>query len=112
ARDFGKFLDLLSDLESFGEPAADLLDGHSEKRSASDRYETELALERTGLTRLLGPQVVSELALVGSDPYLHEGSDVTLIFRLKNAALFSSALMGSLARRAEAHPGISESSFT
>jgi hypothetical protein len=112
ARDFGKFLDLLDDVETFGEPAADVLDGHAEQRGTFSRYETELALERTALTRILGPQVVAELALTGSDPYLHEGSDVTLIFRVKNAALFSSALLGSLARRAEAHPGIKESSFS
>jgi hypothetical protein len=112
ARDFGKFLDLLADVETFGQPAADLLDGHAEERATFARYEAELALERSALTRVLGPAVVSELALVGSDPYVHEGSDVTLIFRVKNAALFSSALLGSLTRHTAAHPDVKESSFS
>jgi hypothetical protein len=111
ARDFGKFLDLVTDVETFGQPAADLLDGHAEERGTFRRYETELALERSALTRVLGPAVVSELALVGSDPYVHEGSDVTLIFRVKNGALFSSALLGSLARHTAEHPDVKESSF-
>jgi hypothetical protein len=112
ARDFGKFLDLITDIETFGQPVADLLDEHAEQRGTFARYEAELALERSALTRILGPAVVSELALMGSDPYIHEGSDITLIFRVKNAALFSSGLLGSLARHTTAHPDVKESTFT
>jgi hypothetical protein len=112
ARDFGKFLDLITDIETFGQPVADLLDEHAEQRGTFSRYEAELALERSALTRILGPAVVSELALTGSDPYIHEGSDLTLIFRVKNAALFASGLLGSLARHTTAHPDVKESTFT
>jgi len=112
ARDFGKFLDLIDVVESFGEPAADLLDGHPEDRNTFARYETELALERTELTRLFGPEVVTDLAITGSDPYVHEGTDVTLIFRVKNQPLFTSALAGALAHHVVLHPNVTQSSFT
>lgn len=112
ARDFAKFLDLVDVVESFGEPAADLLDGHPEDRDTFARYETELALERTEFTRLFGPEVVTDLALTGSDPYVHEGTDVTLILRVKNTPLFTSALAGALAHHAVLHPNVKESSFT
>lgn len=112
ARDFGKFLDLLDVVESFGEPAADVLDGHAEDRDTFARYETELALERTELTRLFGPEVVTDLAITGSDPYIHEGTDITLIFRVKNTPLFTSALAGALAHHTVAHPNVKESTFT
>jgi hypothetical protein len=112
ARDFGKFLDLMDVVESFGEPAADLLDGHPEDRDTFTRYETELALQRTELTRLFGPDVVTELAITGSDPYVHEGTDVTLIFRVKNTPLFTTALAGALAHHAVLHPNVTQSSFT
>ena len=47
------------------------------------RYEAELGLRQGPLTKLLGPAVVDDLAVVGSDPYLREGSD--LIVRLPGA---------------------------
>jgi hypothetical protein len=112
ARDFGKFLDLLATVESFGEPAADLLDDHPEARDTFARYETELALERSELTRAFGPDVVTELALTGSDPYVHEGTDITVIFRVKNTPLFTAALAGALAHHAVLHPNVTQSSFT
>ncbi|HTQ03463.1 MAG TPA: hypothetical protein VMI54_06385 [Polyangiaceae bacterium] len=112
ARNFGEFLDVLDVVESFGEPAADVLDGHPEDRDTFARYETELALERTELTRLFGPDVVTDLAITGSDPYVHEGTDLTLIFRVKNTPLFSTALAAALAHHAVAHPNVKESTFT
>ena len=44
------------------------------------RYEAELGLRQGPLTKLLGPTVVDDLAVVGSDPYLREGSDLSLVF--------------------------------
>ncbi len=111
AKDFGKLLDLVDLVEEFGEPAADLLDGQAESRGTLVRYEAELGLARSALTRAFGPAIVSELALVGSDPYVHEGSDLTLIFRVKNAALFGSALSAALARHAALHPNVVESTL-
>lgn len=46
--------------------------------------------------------VVGEIAVVGSDPFLFEGSDVTVVFSLKAPALFASRM--GMARR-EAAPG-------
>ena len=111
ARDFARFLALLDVVDTFAEPAADLLDRHTEARDTFARYETELGLERSALTRLLGPAVVTDVALVGSDPYVHEGTDVTLIFRVKSPALFATALTASLAKHAAEHPGLKETTL-
>ncbi|HET9929408.1 MAG TPA: hypothetical protein VFQ35_01920, partial [Polyangiaceae bacterium] len=51
------------------------------------------------------------VALVGSDPYVHEGSDVTLIFRVRNKAAFETGLALSLAKRAERRGELEQSSL-
>ena len=105
-RDFATFLDLSDVSESWGSPLLDLLDGKVQDRGLREHYETELALEHTELARTFGPTVIEEMAIVGSDPYLVEGSDLTLIFRVKSGLLFDAALLKSLAAFSVAHPGV------
>jgi hypothetical protein len=111
AKDFGKLIELIDLVDDFGQPAADLLDGQTQSRGTLARYETELGLSRSALTRTFGPALVKELAVVGSDPYVHEGTDLTLLFRVKDARLFGGALAATLAQHAVLHPGITESTF-
>lgn len=111
ASQLGKLLDVADVVDDWGQPAADLLDSKSVERGTFARYETELGLERTALGRVLGPAVVSDLAVVGSDPYIHEGTDVTVLFRIKNGPLFEAALAAALASRAVGHGELVAKSF-
>jgi hypothetical protein len=111
-RDFASFLDLTAVAESWGTPALDVLDGHIQDRGLRERYQTELALEQGELARTFGPSVIQELALVGSDPYLVEGSDVTLVFKVKSGLLFEAALLKSLTTFSALHPGGDAQKFT
>ncbi len=111
-RDFAAFLDLASIADSWGTPTLDVLDGRIQDRDLRKRYQTQLALEQGELARTFGPSVIDELALVGSDPYLVEGSDLTLIFRVKSGLLFDGALGKSLSSFAAQHPGGDTQKFT
>ncbi len=75
------------------------------------RYEAELGLRQGLLTKLLGPTVVDDLAVVGSDPYLREGSDQTLVFRVRARPAFEAALAGTLAAFGAAHGGLKSSTI-
>ena len=70
------------------------------------RYEAELGLRQGPLTKLLGPAVVDDLAVVGSDPYLREGSDLSFVFRVRARPAFEAALAGTLAAFGAAHGGL------
>jgi len=111
-RDFAAFLDLANVADSWGTPALDILDGRIQDRALRQRYQTQLALEQGELARTFGPSVIEQLALVGSDPYLVEGSDLTLIFRVKSALLFEAALAKSLSTFAVQHPGGDSQKFS
>ncbi len=110
ARSLNALLDVVDAVDDWGTAAADLLDGRAEDRGTFTRYQTELGIERTGFARAFGPELVEELAIVGSDPYLHEGTDVTLLMRAKSAAL-GTALGILLQKVAASHGGVTETEF-
>ena len=107
---------VLDQVDAWGTPAATVLDGAYEERGLASRYETALALKRGPLTRLLGSAVVGEVAVVGSDPYVKEGSDVTVLLQVKSRPLLEAAMSavltelerehGTLLRSKRAHDGI------
>jgi hypothetical protein len=92
AIDLPSLFRLFDQVDAWGSPAANVLDGVAEERALAARYETQLALKRGPLTRALGPAVIGEVAVVGSDPYVKEGSDVTVLLRVKNRPLLELAL--------------------
>ncbi len=96
AKDLTTLLHLLDEVDDWGTSAARAVSGMAEDRALGERYETQLALRRAPLTRALGPAVIGEVAIVGSDPYVQEGSDVTLLLRVKSRPLLDVALEGTL----------------
>jgi hypothetical protein len=108
SRSFQAFLDVLDLVDDFGQPAANVLDGQPLERGTSARYLAELGLERTELSRVLGPAAIDAVAVTGSDPYVHEGTDVTLLFQVKALPLFESALAKALATHSATHGTTSE----
>jgi len=53
---------------------------------------TQLALRVTKKARKFYDAVIDEVAVVGSDPFLREGADVTLIYKLKSPAVFKMSI--------------------
>jgi hypothetical protein len=108
SRSFQAFLDVLDLVDDFGQPAANVLDGQPLERGTSARYLAELGLERTELSRVLGPAAIDAVAVTGSDPYVHQGTDVTLLFQVKALPLFESALAKALATHSATHGATTE----
>jgi hypothetical protein len=54
--------------------------------------------------------VIEDVAVVGSDPYLREGSDLTLLFRVKAKPAFEAGLATTLAVHGAEHGGVTTSS--
>jgi hypothetical protein len=56
------------------------------------RTRRQLCLPDTVLSRLLGPAVIKELAITGSDPYVREGADITILFNVRSREIFQKAV--------------------
>ncbi len=89
-------LRLLDEADTWITPVVQILQQNPEDRSLTARYQRQLGLRRSDLAKLFGHTVVGEVAIVGSDPYLREGTDVTLIFALKQAEVFDAELTRQL----------------
>ncbi|MHC4531205.1 MAG: hypothetical protein ACYSXD_06560, partial [Planctomycetota bacterium] len=56
------------------------------------RYQEQLCIDVSTLTRLFGDLVIGEIAITGGDPFLREGSDVALIIQVKGRTVFDSMM--------------------
>jgi hypothetical protein len=72
---------------------------------ASDRLKRQLALRTEPLLRPFYDLAVEEVAAAGSDPFVREGSDITLLFRLRQTALFHARVDSFLAEAEREHAG-------
>lgn len=62
-------------------------------REASRRIQQQLSLRETLLAKVLGPQVIADVAIVGLDPYLEQGAAIGILFQAKSNQLLAGDLM-------------------
>ena len=73
-----------------------------------EKYEDQLCVRRDSLTQLFADGAVTELAVTGSDFYIVDGTDLTLLLRLEDPEAFGEAAAASLAAAKEKYPAILE----
>ena len=108
--DIRVFLRTLDEADAWATPVQHVLQGDPSDRALSARYQDQLGLGRSDMARHFGHAVVERLAVVGSDPYLREGSDVTVIFDVRNGAAFEEQLAQHMASLEQRVAGIERSS--
>ncbi|MBV8858225.1 MAG: hypothetical protein JOZ02_14940 [Acidobacteria bacterium] len=107
---FAEFRALTKLLDAF--EAGDLWGSHLSNQAFRDtttldvgeRLKRQLAVETDPRTRPFYDLVVDEVAVAGSDPFVREGSDVTLLFRVKQPLLFRGRMDGFIDDAAKARP--------
>lgn len=77
---FGSMLQLSDEADGLGTPLLALFETRSTDANVKGRYQEQLGLSMSGLSRLLGPKLVRSVAFTGSDPFLRMGSDVAVLF--------------------------------
>ena len=100
---------LMGDITEWVKPAAELLEGAAGTSHLAERYEESLMIERTGLAEKLGHLAASGVAFVASDPFFREGTDVSILFKVRNKGLLTTALAGYEANARAKHPDLAES---
>jgi hypothetical protein len=87
-----KLLEFNDLLEQWGTSLVRAYEVHSRDYRLKERYQQQLCLESTVLARTLGPVVLRGVAITGHDLYLREGSDVAIVFHVRDRAVFLSAV--------------------
>lgn len=60
---------------------------------STKRIEQQLSLKENALSRILGPQFISDAAIIGLDPYLNQGAAIGLLVQARNSFLLSQDFM-------------------
>ena len=103
-RDLRTFVRLIKDVTQWASPLAQLVEKRASSSHFLSRYEEQLVIERSGLAETLGHVAAKEVAIVTSDPFLREGTDVSFLFHVNNRAALVGALGAFQARAQARHP--------
>ena len=93
--------------DEYGGDLSRLITLHGFKNDSARRVEQQLNLKTTQLSRMLGPTVIEDQALVGRDLFLSEGATIGVMFKATNAFLLRSSLSGDRAKLAKSDPSVS-----
>lgn len=107
--DLRLLLRLLDEADAWLTPLTQILEANPQDRQLSRRYQAQLGLKRSGMAKLFGHTVVGPVAIAGSDPYLRDGSDVTLLFSVRQQAIFDAELARHLAEYRKEFPDLASS---
>ncbi len=91
-RSVARLLELLDFSDQWGGSLLRLAKPVGTDHGTRARTLQQLCLPDNILARLLGPAVISEIAVSGSDPYLVNGSDVTVLFHVHAKEAFQAAV--------------------
>jgi hypothetical protein len=91
-RSISKYLEFSDLLEQWGATTLQAVESNSRAYRLRPRYERQLCLDSDILARTVGPFLVRSVAVTGGDLNLREGSDVTVLVRVANRALFLAAM--------------------
>ncbi|MCH8242711.1 MAG: hypothetical protein IH897_08890 [Planctomycetes bacterium] len=91
-RNIGRFLDMLDYTRQWGGSLLRLAKPVGTDHRTRERTLSQLCLADSLATRLLGSAVVKEIALCGSDPYLVNGSDISVAFHVRSKEAFQAAV--------------------
>ncbi len=92
AADLPALFSVMDAVDQLGTPLRSLVEDGSIDADIGARYRRQLCLDASDLAKLLGPTLVQQLALTGSDPFVRSGSDLAVIFTPKQPALLLAAL--------------------
>ncbi len=89
---FGSFVNFLwfqDTLARWGGDFQNLARTRGLDRGMREKIQEQLVVETTALSRLVGPQVVQDVAIIGTDLLFAEGGAYGLLFHVRNSLLFS-----------------------
>jgi hypothetical protein len=89
------------ELDRRGTLIARWIEPRAENELVKERYQRQLGLRLSALARLVGPRLVSSVALTGSDPYFFTGTDIALVFETDQPDILKARLIGQALTAAE-----------
>lgn len=109
---FENYLWFLNLTEEYGGDLSAMVTLHGLKNESSARVEKQLNLKTTAMSRLLGPTVIEDQAIIGRDLFLNDGASIGVLFKSKNAFLFRTSLNNDRSQLANSDDAVSLNEIT
>ena len=91
---FANFLWLRHRLDEWGGDTRSLISEQAVDYGLNKRAQDQLGLKESALSEVLGPAVISDVALVGSDMFLREGAALGVLFEARSSLLLGNEIKG------------------
>jgi len=104
-----KLLDVLDSADLWGKHLLHQTSGAARSQQLAERLKKQLVVETNPLLRSFYDLVVEEVAATGSDLFFNEGSDLTMLFKFKQPAVFKTRMDGFLLAAEKADSKIARS---
>ncbi len=92
---YSSLLEVMDEATERVTPLLRLSEDRAESARSKEKYSQQLCLPVDEFSRILGPKLISSVAITGSDPFLRTGTSLTLIFEAKQ----KEGLLAALALR-------------
>ena len=102
-RSLSKLLQMMDTSDLWGTHLFNQAYREARTQNVGERIKRQLALETEATLRPFYDLVVKEVAVTGSDPFAREGSDVTILFQLKQPEIFKARMESFLVNAEKAH---------
>lgn len=96
-------------LDAWGTDLSHALEGFARDRGTKERLFTQLALPHDDFSRLYASRAVEAVSIIGHDPFVREGTDLTVVLTVKDAGAVKLAAMASRAQAKSKRPDAVES---
>ncbi|MFP6855139.1 MAG: hypothetical protein VB980_05090, partial [Opitutales bacterium] len=103
-RTFSDMMTVFDEATLRGTPFLRMFETRSESAKSKKKYELQLCLPATELSRLLGPQLIDSVVFTSSDPFLRTGTDLAILYKAKNLQALVAAFALRRAQTATMHP--------
>jgi hypothetical protein len=81
------------------------------ERAAADRVQQQLALYDDVMSKIMGPTVIQDVAIIGLDPYLNQGAAIGILFHARSTPLLTRDLTGKRLESLTKFNGAAESTI-
>ena len=103
---FANYLWFVDLTEEYGGDVGRMITLRGTEDRATERFQNQIAVKINQLSRMLGPTVVEDQAVIGRDLFTANGSTMGVIIKAKNAFLLRSSLTSERSGRAKSDSAV------
>ena len=89
---YASLLEVMDEATTRGTPLLRLSEERAESARSKEKYSQQLCLPVDKVSRMLGPKLISSVAITGSDPFIRTGTSLAVIFEAKQKQALIAAL--------------------